>query len=371
MKQEDEALHGPSPLSKRCKGWLRGDSPWPWLAYLAVYFFPWLMRTPRAEELWLTAVILPVFLVLYLRGHGQRDRGALPYVFGITVVGLAGAPIMGTSTVFLAYAAALIGWLRPATLALKSLGTLMAAIVVVWLLADFPAVLLFPALFFPLTTGFSCLIASESAAREEALLASQATVERLAKLSERERIARDVHDLLGHHLSLVAVKANLAIKLVERDPAAATKELHDIQAMAREALSEVRATVDDLKQTSVAVEIESARAALNASDVRLLAETQLSSIPQHLERPVALIIREAVTNVVRHAAAQQCWLTVRRQRDDLLLDIRDDGSGRIEREGNGLAGIRERVRELGGRLTIQCGRGTHLQAAFPLEFNGL
>ena len=347
--------------------WLRGDSPWPWLAYLGIYFFPWFVRAPRAEELWLTAAILPAFLFLYFRGFGLNDRRTLPYVAGLAFLAFAGVQIMGTSIVFLSYAAALTGFVRPKALALRTLAALVAAIAVMWLVADLPIRFMLPSIFFAVTTGLSCMISAESAAREDALIASQATVERLAKLSERERIARDMHDLLGHQLSIVAVKADLALKLVERDPAAAAGELQDIQTMARNALTEVRAAVDDLKLASVAVEIESARRALDASDVRLITDAQIGAIPQHLERPIALIIREAVTNVVRHAAAQRCWLTLRLQRDDLVLAIRDDGAGGVAQEGHGLAGIRERVRELGGRFTLQSANGTQLQAEFPVH----
>ena len=353
-------------MRTRVPSWLRSESPWPWLAHLGIYFFPWMVRAPRSDELLLTAVLIPTFLVLYVLSCRQDDHKRLPYAAGIAVLGAVGAPIMPTATVFFAYAAASMGWVRPLSLAIKSVGLLLVFIVVVWVVFGHPMIALLPALFFSVMTGFACVMSAEAAAREQALVTAHRTVEKVATLAERERIARDMHDLLGHQLSVVAVKADLARKLISRDPDAAAEELRDIQNMTREALHEVRLAVDAMKQTSVAVEIARARRALEASDVHLETDAQIATIPDHLERPVALIIREAITNVIRHAGADRCRLTLQRQANALVLDVHDNGKGQIAHEGHGLRGMRERVQQLGGRFVIDHERGTRLSATFPL-----
>ncbi|MEL6187794.1 MAG: histidine kinase, partial [Myxococcota bacterium] len=190
---------------------------------------------------------------------------------------------------------------------------------------------------------------------------------RLATLAERERIARDMHDLLGHQLSVVAVKADLAAKLIGSDPEAARAELRDIQGMTREALHEVRLAVDGMKQASLTGELERAERALQASNVELEKTVQVKTLPPHLERGVALVLREAVTNVIRHAGAARCRVTLRWVQEEALeLEVRDDGTGGGGREGHGVQGMRERVRELGGGLALEQGpNGTRLLATFP------
>ena len=344
----------------------RRDSPWLWLPYLLILGFPWLARPPRPEELQFAAVAVPIFLFLYFKAFSRQDLSVLPYAAGMVVLCFVGSYYISTSSIFIAYAAAGIGWMRPLSLALKSLAGLLAIIAIAWIAFDFPMIFLGPALLFSLMTGFACVLSAESVARETALIASQKSVERLATLAERDRIAKDLHDMLGHQLSVVAVKADLASKLLERDPKSAARELGDIQNMAREALHELRIVVDDMKQASVAAEIQRARTALEASDVYLDAGSQLPPVPRHLERPVALVIREAVTNIIRHAGADRCSLTVERQEDALIVQIHDNGRGGIKREGHGIAGMRERVRQLGGRFSMDGGDGTRLLATFPL-----
>ncbi|MEO1230240.1 MAG: histidine kinase [Myxococcota bacterium] len=346
---------------------LRADSRWPWLAYLGIYFFPWLMRDPRPVELAASAVLLPTFLLLYFLGHRRDPRVRLLCSAGMAVLAFVGIPWMSTSSLFLGYAAAGLGWLRPLSWALRSLAVLLLCAVLAWWVFGFPGVQLFPALFFSGMTGFACVLSAESAARERALVAAQGNVKRLATLAERERIARDMHDLLGHQLSVVAVKADLAAKLIGSDPEAARAELRDIQGMTREALHEVRLAVDGMKQASLTGELERAERALQASNVELEKTVQVKTLPPHLERGVALVLREAVTNVIRHAGAARCRVTLRWVQEEALeLEVRDDGTGGGGREGHGVQGMRERVRELGGGLALEQGpNGTRLLATFP------
>jgi two-component system, NarL family, sensor histidine kinase DesK len=181
----------------------------------------------------------------------------------------------------------------------------------------------------------------------------------LALVAERERVARDVHDVLGHSLTVVTVKAELAERLVDLDPERAKAELVEIQTLSRQALAEIRATVGGLRAARLGDEITSARAALAGVGITAHLPDEASAVdvvdPRH-RTVLAWVLREAVTNVVRHSDADECWVEL----DGNRLLVRDDGRG-LEGlpEGNGVRGIRERVEAAGGRLSFTTGNGGH------------
>ncbi|MCM0621921.1 sensor histidine kinase [Nocardioides bruguierae] len=184
--------------------------------------------------------------------------------------------------------------------------------------------------------------------------------EQLAVTAERERVARDVHDVLGHSLTVVVLKAELAERLVEADPAAARRELGELRDLAREALAEVRATVTGLRAAVLTDELAAARSALEAAGVAARMPDDGGALDPALHPAAAWAVREAVTNVVRHAHATAC-------RVELLpagVRVLDDGVGlRGSAPGNGLRGLRERVAAVDGLLEVadRPGGGTVLE----------
>lgn len=205
------------------------------------------------------------------------------------------------------------------------------------------------------------------ALREAALRLSQDEVRRLAATAERERIGRDLHDLLGHTLSLIALKLELARKLADRDAAASRVHLEEAERVARHALAEVRSAVTGIRAVDLAAELASARLMLDSSQVALDYQPPPASLPPELEAGLALVLREAVTNIARHARARQASVAFSRHGEQLELRIEDDGRGGIDAEGNGIAGMRDRIRALGGSLLVHAprGGGTRLQVRVP------
>jgi two-component system sensor histidine kinase DesK len=201
------------------------------------------------------------------------------------------------------------------------------------------------------------------------LLRKQEEVEHMARIAERERISRDLHDLLGHSLSLIALKAELAGKLAGRDAEACKREIRDIETAARTALFEVRAAVTGYRQSGLAGALASARASLAAANVELHEQVERFTMPPASEHVLALALREAVTNVVRHAGATRCTLGLALEQDTAVLRVADDGTRlrdeRDVRSGNGLAGMRERAAAIGGRLAISVGKGLALELRVP------
>jgi two-component system sensor histidine kinase DesK len=200
----------------------------------------------------------------------------------------------------------------------------------------------------------------------------EATRDRVAALAvseERLRLARDLHDLLGRNLSVIALKSELARKLLGRDPAAAEREVRDVEAVARESLQEARAAVLGLRRASLASEIEWACDALTAAGIEVTVHSA-DPLPAGVEAPLAFAVREATTNVLRHSRAHRCDIALRPAGDRAVLEVRDDGIGSCDslERGTGLRGLDERMAEVGG--TLHAGPapsgGFRLVAAVPV-----
>ncbi len=195
---------------------------------------------------------------------------------------------------------------------------------------------------------------------------AQNEIEQLAKIAERERIARDLHDVLGHTLSVIILKSELAGKLIDRDPERARAEMADVERTSRAALADVRATIRGYRSQSLDFEFRQAKAALETAGVAVTADSADVNLTPAQESVVALVVREAVTNVVRHAQAHHCELRLAPQNGHCLVEVHDDGLGGFQLEGNGLRGMKERVEALGGTLLRDTSHGTRLTIRFPM-----
>lgn len=183
----------------------------------------------------------------------------------------------------------------------------------------------------------------------------------LAIVEERNRVARDVHDILGHSLTVITVKTELAQRLIDVDLTRAKAEMADVERLAREALAGVRDTVGGLREVSLRGELANARTALAAADIDAALPDAVPDT-RHSEL-FGWVLREAVTNVIRHSAARHCTVTV----TDTSIEVVDDGRGLgIVESGSGLSGLRERVRAAGGTLTLSSSEGgVRVRATVP------
>ncbi|GAA3214585.1 sensor histidine kinase [Actinocorallia longicatena] len=199
------------------------------------------------------------------------------------------------------------------------------------------------------TLGLGVMMMAFRHSRElvEQLREARAEVARLAASEERLRIARDLHDLLGHSLSLIVLKSELAARMAVKDPERSLAEVKDVNKVAREALADVRETVSGYRQRSLAEELDSGRAVLGAAGITPAVRTCGTPLPPGRDALFAWVVREAVTNTVRHSGAEHCAITV----TDASVEIVDDGRGAPDlRPGNGLTGLRERVAAAGGEV---------------------
>ena len=197
-----------------------------------------------------------------------------------------------------------------------------------------------------------------------ALHATRAELAELAVASERERLARELHDLLGRTFSLIAVKAELASRLSAKGDPSAGAELRDVQRLARHAVREVREAVTGDRTPSVAAELAAARLALRTAGIEVSVDGAAPDVDPAHEATVAWALREAVTNVVKHSGARRCRIAIAAVDGVTELEVVDDGRGPASgnsgqalsgAEGMGLAGLADRVHVLGG--TFEAGPG--------------
>jgi two-component system sensor histidine kinase DesK len=197
---------------------------------------------------------------------------------------------------------------------------------------------------------------------------AQEEVARLAAGEERLRIARDLHDLLGHTLSLIVLKSELAGRLAEQGSAKAADEIRDVESVARGALQEVREAVSGYRRRGLPEELDHARTALEAAGVRATIVTTGTPLPDDLDGLFGWAVREGITNVVRHSAATRCEITVTFEHGEATLEIVDNGRDQgAYAPGSGLLGLIERVEAAGGSLQAgrQPGGGFRLRALVP------
>jgi two-component system sensor histidine kinase DesK len=215
------------------------------------------------------------------------------------------------------------------------------------------------------------------AAYVQALQAAQEELAQLAVAEERLRFARDLHDLLGHTLSLIALKSELARKLVAAAPERAAAEIHDVEVVARQALQDVREAVAGYRRPALASELRAAQEMLAAAAIALTCEGETSALPPTAEAALAWTVREGVTNVIRHSHAHHCVIRVDRGPAEVSVEVADDGVGAptpprfpppSDRAGWGLAGLAERVAALGGRCEAgpRPGGGFCLRVSLPI-----
>jgi two-component system sensor histidine kinase DesK len=340
-------------------GSLRSPTYLRWQAGLQVFWLYALIQTPIALKgfawAWFAPTLLSilVYLVCYMGVYIAPLRRLPFHAASIVVMGFIlwvvnplslGYVIIGVT--LLAYAPHPRAWL---------LGVVAATVVtLVWVYA-FGVPLLHVAIVFGagLAAGFSNFLYVRGARRDAELRLSQTEVRRLATLAERERIGRDLHDLLGHTLSLITLKSELAKRLALADPARAQQEMEEVERVARHALAEVRSAVTGMRAGDLRSELVSARLMLEASGIALeVVMPERLALPAPTEAALSLVLREAITNIHRHSRATEARVLITRNGQDFSMRITDNGCGGLAAHGNGVSGMRERVRQVGGQLAI-------------------
>jgi two-component system sensor histidine kinase DesK len=336
------------------------------LGYLGFFLIdPIMDRAGAATWAW-TGLGMLLFLVMYFALYWVCGWKTVALSVGVMLLGVAYLPFNSGASCFFIYAASFFAFEEKATTAFQYIAGVVAVLAVELYLLRSPHIAWFVDIGLLLVVGTLNVHFSQRARAQKKLLRAQEEIEHLAKIAERERIARDLHDVLGHTLSVIVLKSELASKLAERDPARAKAEMTDVEQTARAALAEVRQAIGGYRSNGLVAELAQARATLETAGITVECDQALVSLPATQESVLALAVREAVTNVVRHAHAARCRLELKTADGVCRLSIQDDGRGGFQPEGNGLAGMRERVEALGGTLRRETQGGTRLHITLPL-----
>jgi two-component system, NarL family, sensor histidine kinase DesK len=352
-------------------GFVRGRAIVRWVAllYSAYFFFTPAYR--QSFAVWMKfAVFYAAFVILYfLVGEIKGRRQTVAFVLFFLLVFLY-YPLNQEAYVVFVYPFAMLclyfSRLRTLLLALIAM---MACVVVETRYLGRPFATAENVLLYCVIFGLSNFAFAQQARTNFLLERANSEIERLSQEAERERIARDLHDLLGHTLTVITVKLDLARRLLSQDSDRARNEIVEAEQTARNALAEVREAVSGYRAEGLAAEISRARRSLLSADVKLTTTLAPVSLSSRQVDVLCLALREAVTNIVRHAHATVCHVALLEKDQIIHFTIEDNGVGGQIREGNGLRGMRERLQSIAGavKVTGSANGGTSLELTLPLE----
>jgi two-component system sensor histidine kinase DesK len=367
--ERDAAASG-THIADSKREFVRGRSivRWAGLLYSAYFFFMPAYR--HSFAVWMKfAVFYAAFLILYfLVAELTGRRQTVAFVLFFLVVFLYYPLNQEADVIFVYPFAVLCLFLTRLRTLFLVLIAMMAGVVAETRYLGRPFATADSVLLYCVIFGFGNFALAQQARTNSLLERANSEIERLSQEAERERIARDLHDLLGHTLTVITMKLDLARRLLSHDSDRARNEIVEAEQTARNALAEVREAVSGYRAEGLAEEISRARRSLLSADVKLtttLAPVNLSSSQVNV---LCLSLREAITNIVRHAHATVCHVALLEKDRTIHFTIEDNGLGGQIREGNGLRGMRERLQSMAGavKLTTSANRGTSLEITLPL-----
>jgi two-component system sensor histidine kinase DesK len=346
-----------------------------YMLYILFYFTPWFFVAPTQIDVIIGVSAAVVFSIVYLHAMARSTAWALGAAAFALVLALGLTPLNGMSGTYGIYAVTLCSSIRPGRHALYAMGASLSIYLFGSLFLTFGPPNIFISPFEITITGFISVMAglaswagfntSEQVDIRERRLRLDAE---LAAARERERIARDLHDVLGHTLTTIAVKSDLAARLLGADDVAARREIEEIRDASRATLKEVRAAVAGMHRTTIDIELDRARSALDSAGITLTIAGEGAALPSQQASALGLALREAVTNVLRHSGAQSVTVTQTVSPQAFEITVEDDGGADAPAPGGGLTGMRGRLETLGGALDIGRGAaGVRLIMRLPLN----
>jgi two-component system sensor histidine kinase DesK len=340
--------------------------PLMWLPFMVWFFVDPIWRHWGAVGWCINTAVGVFFVFLYLQVFSRAEPWKTISILGMLLIAIAATPLNSGAFSMLVYCAA-AGSFTPHLRRVVPVVLVTGTVLIFYALTQhFPISYWGSMLLLIVLVSIGNHVGAVAHCQKEKLRQANHEIEHLAKVAERERIARDLHDVLGHTLSLITLKSELARKLVDRDPQRSKLEMQDVENTSRAALADVREAIRGYRSEGLFAELARARAALETAGVTLRASTVQVELSPAQESVLALALREAVTNVVRHAEAQKCEVVLSRHHQLCRLEIADDGLGCDGPEGNGLRGMRERLQAVGGSLERLTGKGTRLVIQLPL-----
>lgn len=342
---------------------------WVWLVFSVYYFIPLYYVSYTPAEIAIQLVAYLTFVLLYLWTFRlPRAKGWIPIGL-ITLIAVSISPLTVGSSTFFSFLGVLIGFTYPTRILL----ILMGAYISVILLFQFYLYENYPFQFFalPALMGFitTSIVGYMEKFREENRIQtfkSNQEIQQLAIIAERERIARDLHDILGHTLSSIALKAELAEKLLSQEKNADAKEhIRDLHQIARNSLSLVRQTVSGYKHRGLTGEVIDLCEKLRQQGFIVNLRGDIPTLSPRAETAVILALTELTTNLLRHSNASHCDIHFMNDEKNINICIQDNGRVKQLEQGNGLHGIQERLAAIAGELLIDISNGCRFDIRLP------
>jgi two-component system sensor histidine kinase DesK len=346
------------------------------MPFVILFNLTWLFLYPVIAHVSFVHVILPtllsvpIFVYLHLCTYyydGSND-GRLPYIGGMFLLGFIVVFFNVSGLGYLIFAYFSLAFCVPARVAATVIGSIIVLLTLQLILLGHDTGTIVSCVLPAALLGISAIYTAYTTHQQALLRRSNLEIMRLAALAERERIGRDLHDILGHTLSVVALKSELARKLIDRDLDAARREISEVERVAREALSQVRNAVSGIRSTALSAELVAATALLEAQGLKVKCETENVKLPHDRETALALSLREATTNIRRHSGASGVTIRVKKEPTEVVVEVADNGRGGRIVPGNGLNGMRERLGSVGGTLSLAPNKdgGMMLRASVPI-----
>ena len=346
---------------------------WVYLINLVFYVIPlFTVRFEVWQYISMTAALL-LFLCCYFWAY-RSSRSAMHWpIAGIVLVAALITPVNPGSISMFAYAGFFIGFAYPLRRYLLLIVLLIGLLVVLQLTLTIHWNL-FLIMGVPIVLGVSLLGRAEQAKLLHRLAEQQSEdeIKQLATTVERERIARDLHDILGHTLSSIILKADLAHKLLaHQQPDAARQQLTELSQIARDALSQVRQSVSGYKHQGLSAEVTKLLSRLRDAGFQAVFTGEIPQLDPRRETALILALTELVTNVIRHSKGDSCRLSFVQQGHEVTICLSDNGQRSEIKEGNGISGLRERLAAIGATLALQQHDGVTARIQLPLQESAL
>lgn len=345
-----------------------GFSAYVVLAFLGMFFFHLFFKPVQGVEIGIVVGGVIAFLACYFRAYWCQGKELFFYIAAICLIGSVMSGINSGASVFFVYAAGFCCGFSPRNKAFFVLLFVLLYVVSFSLLTQQLLSFWFPALFFSSIIGLLNIHQNEVQNKNKALKQSQQEIKQIAETAERERISRDLHDILGHSLSVITLKAELASKMIDKGITLdkIKDEIKAVETLSRATLAQVRGAVSGYNKATIAHELLQATVATQAAGIKLIENIAVCELPLEVESELALIIRESITNVIRHADTNSVQVDLVNKNNELILTITDQGYIQDIKENSGIQNMRSRINKIGGQMKFIKLPNTQLQ--FTLTF---
>jgi two-component system sensor histidine kinase DesK len=352
---------------KTCRSPLFLEKPWIWLVFSLYYFVPIYYTSYSTAQYFFLIGAYIAFVALYLRATVMNIKYMWQPITAILILALVVTPLSPGSSTFFSYVGFLIGYSYRTRIYLTLLGSMILMILSLHYYYQYQV----PFFALPAISGIVAIslwgyIERIRKAAASHWLQSRQEIEQLAVIAERERIARDLHDILGHTLSSIALKAELAEKLLKQEKIQDVGEhLSDLHKIARESLSLVRQTVSGYKHRGLSGEVIQLCDKLRQNGFSVELQGEIPRLSARAETALILALTELTTNVLRHSNGNHCKISFQLEAENVVISMQDNGCIKSITPGNGLNGIQERLHALAGDVSAQISNGARFDITLP------